>query len=192
MTQKTSTMAGIAVAGLLAILAPAFAQNQGQGKGGGTSQQDEKFAMNAAVGGMMEVEAGQLAAQKAVNADVKSFGQRMVQDHGKANTQLLQIASQKGMTLPKELPADMKQHKDMLTKASGAEFDRQYMAHMVKDHEKTVKDFEMQAKNGNDAALRAFAEQNLPIIREHLEMARTLATKVGADTKGDHSGHSGH
>src|SRR5262245_22805089 len=95
--------AAAAFTGLLA-LAPAFAQQ--------LSSQDRKFVMDAAVGGMMEVEMGRMAAQKASSADVKAFGQRMVTDHGKANDQLKQIASQKGVTLPTTLPADKRQEMD--------------------------------------------------------------------------------
>lgn len=204
MTQKTSTMAAVAVAGLITVLAPAFAQNQGQGQGHqghgttaqgqdhaehGMMQQDHKFAMEAAQGGLMEVELGQLATQKASNQGVKDFGQRMVRDHGQANQQLMQIASQKGMSLPKELTTDKKQHREKLAAASGAEFDRMYMSHMVKDHEKDVKEFEKQAQSGKDPALRSFAEQTLPILRQHLELARSLATQVGAD-HGSHGSHN--
>lgn len=186
MTQRTNTMAALTVAGLLAVLAPAFAaQNDAKGS---LSQQDQKFAMDAAAGGMMEVEAGQLATTKATNQAVKDHGKMMVTDHTKANQQLTQIATQKGLSLPKALPADHKQHRDKLASASGAEFDRMYMAQMVKDHEKTIALFEKQAKNGDDPALRTFAEQTLPKLRQHLEHTRTLATTVGAD-HGNHSGH---
>src|SRR4028119_935998 len=228
MTQKTNTMAALTVAGLLAVLAPAFAA-QTETKGSLT-QQDQKFAMNAAEGSMLEIQAGQLAVKNASSQAVKDFGQRMVTDHTKASQQLTQIASQKAMTLPKELSADHRQHRDQLpqehgapdppkaaqqltqtasqkamtlpkelsadhrqhrdqlSKATGAQFDRLYMSHMVKAHEKDVKEFEKQAQKGDDAALRAFAEQNLPILRQHLELARTLASQVGAD-HGNHGNH---
>ncbi|HET9209855.1 MAG TPA: DUF4142 domain-containing protein [Thermoanaerobaculia bacterium] len=189
MTQRTNTMAALTVAGLLAVLAPAFAA-QTETKGA-LSQQDQKFAMDAAAGGMMEVEGGRLASQKGASQAVKDFGQRMVTDHSKANQQLMQVASEKGLTLSKELPAEHKQHLDKLSKASGAEFDRMYMSHMVKDHEKDVKEFEKQAQKGTDPALRAFAEQTLPTLRQHLEIARTVASQVGAD-HGSHGSHSGH
>jgi len=181
MTKKTSLMTAVAVAGLLAVLAPAFAAND-------NTQSDQKFALEAAQGGMMEVELGRLATQKAASQAVKDFGQRMVTDHGKANTQLMQIASQKGISLPKALPANMKQERDKLAGLSGAEFDRMYMSHMVKDHEKDVKKFEMEAEKGNDPALRSFAQETLPTLRQHLELARSVAAQVGAG-HGDHGHH---
>lgn len=186
MTQRTNTMAALTVAGLLAVLAPAFAA-QTETKGA-LSQQDQKFAMDAAAGGMMEVEAGQLATTKATNQAVKDHGKMMVTDHTKANEQLMQIATQKGISLPKALPAEHKQNKDKLTKSAGAEFDKMYVSQMVKDHEKTIALFEKEAKSGTDAALRTFAEQTLPTLRQHLEHTRTLATTVGVE-HGHHSGH---
>ena len=181
MTKRTSTMAAVAVAGLLAVLAPAFAAND-------TMKPDQKFAMEAAQGGMMEVDLGQLATQKGASQAVKDFGQRMVTDHSKANQELEQIATQKGMSLPTALPADMKQEREKLAAASGAEFDRMYMSHMLKDHEKDVKEFEKQAQKGNDPALKSFAEKTLPTLREHLELAKTVAAQVGADHGHGHHG----
>lgn len=182
MTQRTNTMAALTVAGLLAVLAPAFAaQNDTKGS---LSQQDKMFAMDAAAGGMKEVESGQLASSKATNQALKDHGKMMVTDHTKANEQLMQIATQKGITLPKALTAEHKENRDALANASGAAFDQLYVQQMIKDHEKTIALFEKQAKNGKDAELRAFAEQTLPKLRQHLEHTRSLASGHGS-----HSGH---
>jgi putative membrane protein len=181
MTRKNIMMTAVAVAGLLAVLAPAFAAND-------TMASDKTFATKAAQGGMMEVELGQLAAQKASSQAVKDFGQRMVTDHGKANQQLQQIATQKGMSLPTALAPDMQKEREKLAAASGAEFDRMYMSHMLKDHEKDVKEFEKQAQKGNDPALRSFAEQTLPTLRQHLELAKSVSAQVGAG-HGNHGSH---
>ena len=180
------TIPAIAAAGLLA-LAPAFAQNQGSSHTGhgahgstietGHANPDEHFIHEAAAGGMMEVELGRLAAERAASAEVKAFGQRMVTDHSKANQQLLRIATSKGMTLPRELPADMQRERDRLARMSGAEFERAYMQHMVKDHKKDVAEFEKQAEKGTDLAVRTFAQQTLPTLREHLTLAESLAGK---------------
>lgn len=194
MSKRNTTLATAFFASLLA-LTPVFAQHQDpmdkdkmDKKGSAQlSSQDQKFMMDAAKGGMMEVELGRLAARKASNADVKSFAQRMVDDHGKANTQLKSIAAQKGVTLPATLPADMKQEMDHLSKLSGAEFDRMYMSHMLKDHKKDVSEFEKQASKGADSSVKSFAQQTLPTLREHLTMAQSIASKVGASE--DHAMH---
>jgi putative membrane protein len=93
---------------------------------GNMGSQDHDFVMDAAMGGLMEVELGRIAAQKGMSESVKQFGQRMVDDHSKANEELMSLASSKGMTLPTAL--DEKHQKDVtkLSAMSGAEFDRAY------------------------------------------------------------------
>lgn len=165
-------------------------RNTGGAKGtqAGMNEQDHKFIMDAAIGGMMEVELGRVAAQKGTSEAVKQFGQRMVDDHSKANEELMSLASSKGMTLPAAL--DEKQQKDVakLSAMSGAEFDRTYAKMMLKDHEKDVKEFERQSTKAGDPELRAFVTKTLPTLQEHLQMARTLP---GNESSGNSNSNSG-
>jgi putative membrane protein len=144
---------------------------------------DTTFVKEAAMGGMAEVEMGQLAATKAQSADVKQFGQRMVDDHGKANNELKSLASQKNVTLPPELDAKHKGLRAKLEKMSGAEFDRAYMAEMVADHNKDVASFSRESKSGKDPELKAWAAKTLPTLQEHQKMAREINSKVGSAAK---------
>lgn len=146
------------------------------------SSMDKDFAMKAAMGGMAEVQLGQLATQKASSEDVKQFGQRMVDDHSKANEELKTWASGKGVTLPSEPDSKQKAMMDRLSKLSGAEFDREYMKAMVKDHKEDISLFERQAKSGREMELKSFAEKTLPTLREHQTMANDVASKVGASS----------
>src|SRR5947199_6279406 len=107
----------------------------------GTTVSDKTFVKKAAEGGLAEVELVQLATQKASSDDVKKFGQRMVDDHGKANDQLKQIASSKGVDLPSEPSPKNKATKDRLSKLSGQQFDKAYMTDMLQDHKKDVAAF---------------------------------------------------
>ena len=70
------------------------------GGGSSLSENDKTFMKKAAKGGMMEVTMGKVAEQNAQSDDVKSFGKRMVTDHGKANDELKSIATKKGFELP--------------------------------------------------------------------------------------------
>jgi putative membrane protein len=165
-----------AIAGFLA--GPALAQAQtGEAE---LAPQDLAFAQEAAIGGLMEVTLGELALQQAKDEQVMEFGQRMVQDHGQANEKLMAIAEQKGIQLPQELPEDAQQKYEELQQLSDAEFDQAYMDEMVKDHEKDVQAFEQQAESGQDPDLRAFAEETLPTLREHLELAKEVQSQVTA------------
>ncbi len=142
------------------------------------TESDRNFLMEAAQGGMAEVELGRLASQKAQNPEVKRFGERMVTDHSKANDELKQLATQKGVTLPTDLGAEQKQEMDRLSKLSGAAFDREYMKLMVEDHDKDVKAFQDEANRATDPDVRSFASKILPIITEHQKVAHDIAAKL--------------
>jgi putative membrane protein len=141
----------------------------------GTTMADDTFMKKAAAGGLAEVELGQLATQKASSDQVKQFGQRMVDDHSKTNDQLKQIAEQEHVKLPTQPSAKARAVKAQLEKLSGSEFDQAYMKDMVKDHRRDVAEFEKESKNANDPALKNFAEQTLPTLREHLNQAQQIA-----------------
>jgi putative membrane protein len=167
---------------------PATAKHDAHANTGAISSADRTFAREAAVGGMAEVELGRLAADKASSADVKQFGQRMVDDHGKANDELKSWASQKSLTLPTELDAKHKATRDRLAKLSGAAFDRAYMHEMVSDHDKDVQEFKHASKTTADADLKAWAGKTLPTLEEHQKMAHDINSKVGGAAKTSKSG----
>ncbi len=145
------------------------------------AKEDKKFLNDAANGGMMEVQLGQLAEQKATSPDVKNFGARMVTDHGKANDELKKIAGQKGATLPGKLESKLKSNVERLTKLSGGDFDKKYMHEMVKDHTKDVAEFRDATTKVKDPDLSAFAAKTLPTLEDHLKQAKDIAQKVGVD-----------
>jgi putative membrane protein len=139
---------------------------------------DQPFAREVAMGGMAEVELGTLAKEKASNADVKQFANRMVADHGKANDELKQWAGQKNVTLPTAVDAKHKATHDRLAKLSGDAFDKAYMQAMVMDHQKAVATFKREASSGKDPELKAWAGKTLPTLEDHLKMAQDTAAKV--------------
>ncbi|MGN6615884.1 MAG: DUF4142 domain-containing protein [Ilyomonas sp.] len=136
------------------------------------------FAKKAAIGGMMEVQLGQMAAQKAASQRVKDFGQMMVDDHSKANDQLKALASQHNVQLPTALDNDHQKKVDNLTKKSGADFDKAYMSMMVDDHKKDIGEFQDAAKNTDDQALSNFATTTLPVLQKHLDSAQAIKDAI--------------
>ena len=142
------------------------------------SDDDKNFAMKAAQGGMAEVTMGGIAASKGTNADVKSFGQRMQTDHGKAGDELKAWASTKGITLPAETDAEHKKKADEVSAKSGAAFDKAYMKDMVEDHDKDVKEFQEASTKVKDPDLKAWIDKTLPVITDHQKMAHDIAGKL--------------
>src|ERR1044071_9022738 len=168
MKQDCRSLVGMLAVSLLA-LAPVYAQNSKTNSANRMGSADQTFVTKAAHGGLAEVKLGTLATQKAANADVKAFGQQMVDDHSKANDELKQLASTKGITLPTDIDAKDQATYDRLSKLSGAAFDRAYMHDMVMDHRTDVNEFKREADRGADADLKAWASKTLPTLEHHLQ-----------------------
>jgi putative membrane protein len=144
---------------------------------------DAMFMRTAAMSSTAEVAHGQLASKNAANEEVRKFGQRMVEDHTKASTELKGLASKQQVTLPAQLDQKHQAMQDKLSKMKGDEFDRAYMQHMVGAHKDAVSLFEQESKNGKDAETRAWAAKTLPVVQEHLKMATDINAKVGKGGK---------
>jgi putative membrane protein len=139
-----------------------------------------EFAKKAGAGGAAEVEMGKLGAQKATNAEVKAFAQKMVADHTKANKELMAAAKAKGVEVPTE-PNMI--HKGMAEKfehqAADADFNHDFMQQMVRDHEATVELFQTAANDSTlDPEFRALAKKTLPTLEQHLKDAKQLEAKL--------------
>lgn len=135
---------------------------------------DSTFVIESASSGMMEVELGTMAQQKATNQRVKDFGAMMVKDHSAANEELKTLASQKNFTIPDAMLAKHKRHVDHLSSLSGAAFDRAYINAMVKAHKDDIDEFEDASKKTKDADLRAWAAKQLPILTMHRDSAQSI------------------
>jgi putative membrane protein len=134
------------------------------------SAKDKAFMKEAAQGGMMEVEMGKMAQQKGKSDEVKKIGSRMVADHTKANNELMAIAKKKGVDLSKEKP--------MSHSMGDANFDKDYINMMVKDHQKDLAAFQGEGKNGTDADVKAFASKTSAVIQKHLELVKAAQGKL--------------
>ncbi|WP_462264063.1 DUF4142 domain-containing protein [Mucilaginibacter sp.] len=137
-------------------------------------EDDAQFATKAADGGMAEVAYAKLALQKSTNPKIKEFAQQMVTDHTKANEELMGIAKTKNISLPAAPGTEMQK---MMTDASakaGAEFDKQYVSDMVKDHDEDVSLFDKASKDCKDAELKAFAGKTLPTLKMHQQHIKAI------------------
>jgi putative membrane protein len=149
---------------------------------------DRTFVNKAAEGGLAEVEFGKLATEKASSNEVKKFGQRMVDDHRKANDQLKQVAGKVGVTLPDRLSPKDQATRDRLSKLSGEQFDSAYMRDMVKDHTKDVAEFRRESQNAKNDDVKNFASQTLPTLQDHLQHAKSIVPKENREARNDSKG----
>lgn len=135
---------------------------------------DAEFATKAAVGGMAEVEFAKIALTKTVDPQIKAFADMMVKDHGKANEELMTLATGKNITLPTALDDEHQKKFDELSKLSGKDFDKEYVKTMVDGHKKTLDLMDKEAKDGKDVDLTAFAAKTSPIVKAHLDMIQKI------------------
>ena len=159
------------LAGILFVVTATFASAQ-------DGFNRAEFIKEAASGGMMEVKLGNMAQQKASSQAVKDFGERMVQDHSKANEQLKQLAKNNNYRVPDQM---IQKHQDKVNKLSalsGENFDKAYMEMMVEDHEEDIDKFQEAANNAIDPEIKAFASKTLPTLKEHYQLAQTVEEKV--------------
>ena len=134
---------------------------------------DKKFMKEAAQGGEMEVQLGQLALKNSSNQEVREFAQRMITDHSKANEQLAQVAAKDNVTLPSQPGAKEKATRAMLSKLTGEKFDKAYMKDMVTDHKADIAAFQQESNFGH-ANVKSFASDTLPTLQSHLQQAEQV------------------
>lgn len=150
---------------------------------------DRAFVEKMGQANIAEVKLGQLAAERAANAQVKQFASRMVNDHQKANGELKQIASKMAVQLPADLDAKHQELYDRLSKLKGPEFDREYMQAMVDGHQEVLQALERQAGSERgvgtsggasqaNASVSGWAKSTLPDVRQHLEQAKQIEAKL--------------
>ena len=139
---------------------------------------DAAFVTKIARVGTAEVELGNLALQKTQRDDVKKFARRMVDDHTKAGDELKALAMRKNITWPGDLDAEHTSLRDRLSKLSRAAFDQAYMQAMVDGHRKVAAEFLAETQSGADTDVKAWAEQTLPAIEDHIEHAETVSRSV--------------
>jgi putative membrane protein len=183
--------AAVAALGVLAMAWPAAAQpsaptNTTPASTAPTKSKvqrtDRNFIQKAAEDGKEEVELGQLAQSKASDDAVKQFAQRMVEDHGKANQELKDLAANTGVKLDQNAP---KKNAMMtrLNKLQGADFDREYVKEMVKDHKKDVAEFRRMHSGAVDPNLKAWIDKTLPTLEDHLRQIEGIQSRIASAKK---------
>lgn len=135
------------------------------------------FAVEAANGGMMEVELGKIAQDNAKNPRVKAFGEMMVKDHTEANNNLKQIATSLNIALPDSVSNDARKEIDQMKMKKGKDFDKAYVSMMVDDHKKDIGEFRKCADNCSDSTIKSFAATTLPVLMKHLDSIQAIAGK---------------
>jgi len=145
------------------------------------SKADQAFIKKAIEGNLAEVKIGQLGQQKGASAEVKTYGQMLVTDHGAANDKAMAAAQAAGVTPPTAPSTKQQKTYDSLAKLSGEKFDQRFAADMVQDHKADVAEYTKAAKGTGPVA--DYAKAALPTLKEHLQKAEALEKDVKAGGK---------
>lgn len=166
----TTTLSRAALAGALLL-----------GAGGSAfaaASAGSSFLRQAIRGDIAETEIGQLAQQKSTDADVKSFGQELVNDHSQSKTEATSLAQSMKVTVPTTAPRMAQTEYRKLSKLSGPAFDKAFLGYMVKDHQADIAKYQKEAQ-ANDGQVSALAQKTLPVLQKHLQTAQSLESKLG-------------
>ena len=136
------------------------------------------FSKDAAQGGMMEVQLGNIAMKNGGSQAVKDFGKMMVDDHTKINGQLKDLAAKKNVDLPTAVSDGQQKDIDKLSKETGKEFDKDYVSIMVKDHKNDIDAFKKAEDKISDADYKSFISDALPTLQKHLAAIEAINKKM--------------
>jgi putative membrane protein len=151
---------------------------------GKVSKADQDMMRQMAQANLAEIETAKLAQSKSKSDEVKTYAQKMIDDHTKAQTELAQLAQSKGVQLPAEPDKKHQAAAKKLSALSDAEFDRRYMSQAgLTDHQNTHRLLQNASKRAADAELKAYASKTLPVVDEHLTMAKQMKVGKSADKR---------
>ncbi len=152
------------------LLLPAFAFAQSD---------DQQFLSKAAQDGMAKIQWAYLALQNAQNPQVRLFAQQMLNDYGQAQNDLIYIANQQGVVLPRDLDPKDRQTFEALSQLHGAAFDKAYMKAMLNDPQMQPSGLKEEAAKANNPAIANWATKTLPTLQSDLKEAQKIAPAVG-------------
>jgi putative membrane protein len=150
------------------------------GNGNGSAAPvDALFLQMAAKDNLAEIQLGQLALQKSQNAGVKRVANMIIQEHTQAQQQVQQLAQKYDVSLPAAPDAHQQAFYKHVSKLSGAQFDKMYVAQQVQSHVKDVNLFYQHPMVAAAPDVKLFAKATLPKLAGHTEMLRSVAHQVG-------------
>jgi putative membrane protein len=170
---------GMWMAGIVFLLTGAGFEITSAAERAATVSDEKAFLVKAAQGQTGEIALGKIATQRADSEKVKQFGRRMIEDHQKARQEISNLASNQGVELPLDLPAKDTEQAQRFSQLSGKDFDRAYMTYMLHDHMKDLTEFERSVQSLKNPQIKQWASSALPVLKEHLKIARTIAQGLG-------------
>jgi putative membrane protein len=155
------------------------ATEKGAGAAALTAADPQHFIQEAARGSEMEIQMAKIAEQQAQNPKVKQLAQTIENDHQQSLKQLQPIAQAKGVSTQVSLTPHEQSMVNQMKAASGSQFDKDYVRHMLRDHAKDIQKFQHAAQSIQDKQVSTFAQNTIPTLRKHLQLTETAARELG-------------
>lgn len=152
--------------------------NKMQADSGRLDTEDVAFVTAVITSGMVETEAGKLASEKSADTAIQSYGKLLITQHQQLSKDLKDIVAQRRVDVPERLDEAQDSKLDRLRNTSGKAFDRAFIQQMIEDHTTAVTLFDQAGASGKDVHIQAFANKNIPIIRNHLRIAKELSNSL--------------
>jgi putative membrane protein len=166
--------------GITGVLVGLMHPNIAAGENTGISQ-DGVFLNEVASAQKAEIALGRMATERAESEKTKEFGARMIEDHQKAEREVTQLAAEAAVQPPGRMPAVHTEKAQHIAQLTGKDFDRTYITYMLKDHIKDITEFERASKELSHPQNRQWAAATLPVLKEHLKMAKSVADELGIE-----------
>jgi putative membrane protein len=162
------------IASVAALIVACFAPSMGMAADVGAPKEKD-FLAKASEAQKAELAFGLMASDRAESSKVKQFGRRMIEDHQKAGMKVKQLALKESIDLPAGMPPMQKEKPEQFSRPMGEDFDRAYIGYMLKEHKRDVEAFEHSANGLKDHHVQKWATETLPVLKEHLKVAETIA-----------------
>jgi putative membrane protein len=133
---------------------------------------DQQFIDKAYSINKGEIALGKLAQHRGTSTAVRDFGARLERDHQLGLDRLRETAHQAHLIMPTSIQREESDLYTQLQRLRGKEFDEAFIEHMVHGHQEAISLFENQANQGQNVALRNYAQELLPILKQHESIAK--------------------
>jgi len=151
------------------------AQSAGQQQAtAAASKVDATFINTAGRLGLAEARLAQLAATTAADRATRDFATKVAADHATVDPQLAALAQDQGLAPASDLDAAHETLYRQLQTLRGPAFDRAYMTDQLRDLTMLIEAYQSEADSGKIPQVRSFAQQYLPMMQQHLQLALTV------------------
>lgn len=158
---------------------PLMEENDGPENDSESGTEDISLLLTRAAGGsLLEVELGQLAAEKAAHPQVKQFAQMVTQEHRQIQEQLQSLGRELNTPVPSQLNANQQQTLQKLQQLSGDEFDREYVAFLVEEHRKDIEWYQELETKVQEDKVQQFVNSTLAVLQQHQQQIQELKAQL--------------